>query len=91
MGFKKRVGLRQLQFYGEAKSVDPATFGDRLEEINEALLNFAEEDRYNFDETGLFYCMPPSVDLATEQSSGHKSSKVRISYGFCVNATGTDK
>lgn len=91
MGFKKRVGLRRLQFYGEANSVDPATFGDRLEEINEALLNFAEEDRYNFDETGLFYCMPPSVGLATEQSSGHKSSKVRISYGFCVNATGTDK
>lgn len=91
MGFKKRAGLRHIKFYGEAKLVDPNLYVTRLAEINETIDNFSDDDHYNFDESGLFYCMPPSVGLAMEQSTGTKSNKVRISYGFCVNPSGTDK
>ncbi|RPA99587.1 DDE-domain-containing protein [Choiromyces venosus 120613-1] len=35
--------------------------------------------------------MPPSVGLATTQTHGLKGEKTRLTYGFCVNATGTDK
>ena len=35
--------------------------------------------------------MPPSVGLATMQTNGQKGEKTRLTYGFCVNGTGTDK
>ncbi|CUS10028.1 unnamed protein product [Tuber aestivum] len=79
------------RFYGEASSVNLSNYTERIDQINEACDDYADEDRYNFDETGLFYRMPPSVGLALRQTSGRKGEKTRLTYGFCVNGTGTDK
>ena len=89
--FKMRTGLRRFRFYGEANSVNLTDYAERIDQINEACDDYADDDRYNFDETGLFYRMPPSVGLATVQTNGQKGEKTRLTYGFCVNGTGTDK
>jgi len=62
-----------------------------MDQIYEACDNYADDDRANFNETGLFDRMPPSVGLATEQKNGRKWEQTGLTHGFCVNETGTDK
>ena len=89
--FKQHTGLRQRRFYGESNSVQLAEHVDRIDEINATCDDYSEDDRYNFDEIGLFYRMPPSIGLATQEAHGSKGDKTRLTFGFCVNASGTDK
>ena len=89
--FKQRTGLRQRGFYSESNSVKLTEHIDRIDEINAPCDDYSEDDCYNFDETGLFYRMPPSIGLATQEVHGSKGDKTSLTYGFCVNASGTDK
>jgi len=52
---------------------------------------FAEEDIYNMDETGLFWKMMPARGLSSQSLPGLKKDKTRITLVFCVNATGSDR
>lgn len=53
---------------------------------------FAPQDRYNCDETGLFYKQRPNGSLTTAMSThGQRLDKTRISIHFCCNATGSHK
>ena len=47
-------------------------------------------DRYNFDKIGVIYLMPSSVGLGTVQKNGCKGVNTSLTYGFCMNRTGTD-
>ncbi|EJC98273.1 uncharacterized protein FOMMEDRAFT_97083, partial [Fomitiporia mediterranea MF3/22] len=47
-------------------------------------------DIYNFDKTGLYYCMLPDCSLATKQLSGGKGDKTHISLSFITNTNGSD-
>ena len=89
--FKMPTGLRRIRSSGEANSANLTDYAERIDQINEACDDYVDDDQYNFDETGLFYRMPPSVGLATVQINGQKGEKTRLTYGFCVNGTGTDK
>ncbi|RPA99588.1 hypothetical protein L873DRAFT_1806459 [Choiromyces venosus 120613-1] len=53
--FKTRTGLRKFRFYREASSVNLTDFAERIDQINEACDDYSDQDRYNFDETGLLY------------------------------------
>ena len=55
-----------------------------------ATYGVADKAIYNFDETGLYYRMPPDRGLATTQLSGVKGDKTRITLGFIANADGSD-
>lgn len=64
---------------------------DRVGEINVTWDDYSEDDRYNFDQSGLFDPMPPSIGLATQGAHCSKADKTRLTYGFWVNASSADK
>jgi len=78
-------------FYAKSNSVKRKEHIDRIDEINRTCDDYADDDRYNFDETGLFYRMPSSIGLEIQEAHGSKGDKTRVKYGFCMNAAGTDK
>ena len=43
------------------------------------------------DETGLFWKLQPDCSLVTEQTSGGKKSKDRITVALCTNRDGSEK
>jgi len=52
---------------------------------------YAEEDIFNMDETGLFWRQAPSSGLATKARPGKKKDKNRISVVCCCNFTGSQR
>lgn len=52
---------------------------------------YNEDDIYNMDESGLFWCMPPSQSLSSLSRPGIKKDKAQISIICCVNASGIDR
>ena len=89
--FKERYSLREYRFHGEAGSVDPATVAEERERLWRLTDDYDRADIYNMDETGLNYCMCPDRGLATQQLSGLKKDKVRLTFAFTVNADGSDR
>ena len=63
----------------------------RLPEIRKTLDEYALNDIYNMDETGLFYRMQANISLATRQLEGRKQNKEQITIAICCNADGSDK
>ncbi|EJT99878.1 CENP-B protein, partial [Dacryopinax primogenitus] len=52
---------------------------------------YALQDIFNGDETGLFYQMPPNHTLATMACSGRKGDKTHMSYMLTTNADGSER
>ena len=52
---------------------------------------YNEDDIYNMDESGLFWCMPPSQSLSSLNRPGIKHDKSQVSIICCVNASGTHR
>ncbi|KAI0995678.1 hypothetical protein K3495_g12501 [Podosphaera aphanis] len=59
--------------------------------IQARVAQYAPNDQYNCDETGLFWKLIPDRSLATMQLAGVKKEKARITIHHCCNATGTHK
>lgn len=87
----KRYHIKEYRRHGEAASVNLVAVEKERVRIREILAKFALRDRLNFDETSLFAFAPPDRGLASEQMSGKKSSKFRITLGFACNADGSEK
>lgn len=90
-GFKKRHGIKQRIRHGEAASLDEAAIAEQLLGVQLAARAFNPRDIYNCDETGLFWKATPDRGLSTQQYSGTKKQKHRITAHFCCNADGSDK
>jgi hypothetical protein len=86
-----RYKIKEYRRHGEAGSVDLAAVEAERKRMREVLAPFAKKDRWNFDESGLFAFAPPDQGLATQQMSGKKKSKFRITIGFACNADGSEK
>ena len=84
--FKRRFNLTTLKACGEASKVDPQNCKEWLIENRAKLLNFAPNDIYNCDETGLFYRLLPNRTLAVKGSKCHggSASKERVSILLCT-------
>ena len=89
--FKNRRGISCRTLHGEASSVDPIVVSSGREDLKRLLSQYSPKDVYNIDETGLFFCMPPSRSLTTGPQHGTKQYKDRITIAFCTNADGSDK
>ncbi|KIJ26212.1 hypothetical protein M422DRAFT_192527 [Sphaerobolus stellatus SS14] len=89
--FCKAYKIREFRRHGEAGSVDIDAVKDEQIRLAALIKKFAPEDRFNFDETGLFAFAPPDRGLATKQMSGKKAEKFRITLGVGCNAMGTEK
>jgi DDE superfamily endonuclease len=58
---------------------------------DEELVNFAPENIFNMDETGLNWRQLPSRTLSTKRKAGSKLNKERVTLALGCNATGTEK
>ncbi|THH04743.1 hypothetical protein EW145_g5297 [Phellinidium pouzarii] len=88
--FKLSHGIREYQIHGEAASVSAEAVAATCDRLKGLLSSFKPCDIYKFDETGLYYHMPPDKTLATKEISGGKGDKTRFTLGFIANADGTD-
>lgn len=89
--FKKRHNLRQYTMHGEASSAPLEDLDAMREKLRQTLKNFAPENIFNCDETGLFWKMKPSRTISNGPISGTKQSKDRITVLVTCNATGSEK
>ena len=62
-----------------------------MEAIRNACANTPAGNKYNMDQTGLFWRMFPTSGLATSSRPGLKKDKARISLALTTNETGTDR
>ncbi len=74
-----------------ARKAVPAQAEDQMVPIRTLAGEYAEQDVYNMDETGLFWRLSPSSGLASQSLPGRKKSERRISAVLCANARGDDK
>jgi hypothetical protein len=90
--FKERHGIRAIRLHGEAASVDDSiTVEQRMNEIRAVTDRYDLRDIYNMDETGLYWKLMPDKTLATEQLSGLKKDKSRVTIAVTANGDGTDR
>ncbi|EIM83427.1 DDE-domain-containing protein [Stereum hirsutum FP-91666 SS1] len=89
--FCKAWNLKEHRRHGEAGSVDLEAVEREHARISVLLKEYDGKDILNFDETAFFPFAPPGRGLSTEQMSGKKKDKFRITLGFLCNATGTEK
>ena len=75
---KKRIGLRRINYSGEAYSAPLESLHIERARLQGFLSQYDRNDIYtcNADETGLFYRMEPNQTLATSCISGRKKVSV---------------
>lgn len=95
--FCKRHGISQVSIRGETRSanqISATSYPSELKELIEAG-NYAPEQIYNADETGVYYKMLPDKTLAVksqeQNGKGFKAIKERVTLLFAVNKTGSHK
>lgn len=88
--FKTHHGFKSYRFHGEAGSVKKEVVNVARARICKTLEEYAPCDRFNMDETGLFFRKIPDCGLATEQMAGLKVDKTRITLAFTVNSDGSE-
>lgn len=92
--WKKRHNIASLRVVGECLNVamnDVESWrNDVFKKIQQ---DYAENDIYNMDETGLFYKLitDKTLHYKGEKCSGGKLAKDRITVALCTNMTGSDK
>lgn len=89
--FKARHGIKLRTLHGESGSVDASNLHVYIKELNEIVSGYDPRNVFNYDESALFYRLPPSKTLATKLIHGKKKSKDRISIAFCCNMSGSEK
>lgn len=92
--FKSRHGLSFRKLCGESGTANTTLANEWKERDLKALLTeYAPEDVFNADETGLFFKMLPEKTLTFkgEKCSGGKKAKQRISILLAANMNGTQK
>ena len=88
--WKRRRNIMQQELHGEAG--DACQIGIDLcrRHLPGILGEFALENIYNLDETGLFYRRLPTRTLMRGMKKGKKLSKLRCTINFIVNASGNE-
>lgn len=89
--FKLRHGIKQHVMHGESSSVDRGELSVNQAELMELIGQYLPDDVFNFDESALFYRLPPNKTLATLRRNGTKGDKARVTVAFCCNLTGSEK
>ncbi len=89
--FKKRHGIKSFVLHGEGDSVDTGSLHTEQVKLQDVLSEYEPDDIFNFDESALFFRLPPNRTLASIKRKGKKVSKDRITVGLCCNLTGSEK
>jgi hypothetical protein len=83
--------LKEYKRHGEGASADLDAAEEERKQVSDILAPYAERDRWNVDESGLFGFAPPDRGLASKQMKGKKSNKFQITVTFACNADGSEK
>ncbi|EJU02809.1 C-terminal dimerization related protein, partial [Dacryopinax primogenitus] len=83
-------GLKGHVMHRDAGGVDTTKVEEARIELRKLMDQYALQDIFNMDETGLYGKMPPNRTLTTQQIHGRKDNKDRLSYAFTVNADGSE-
>lgn len=92
--FKARHNICVGKICGEAADVNKNTVSDWLNNVWPIISkDYAADDIFNADETGLFYKLTPDSTLKFkgEKCVGGKHSKLRYTILVCANMSGTEK
>jgi len=93
--FQKRYEITQKTYHGELGSalpiLDLPETKERMEKIKRLIQEHPIGNRYNMDQTGLYWRRTASSGLASTARSGRKLDKARISIACTNNDTGTDR
>lgn len=75
---------------GESANVDQNVVDEFRSKLEKIVEDYASENIFNADETGLFFCTLPDKTLATkgEACKGGKSAKERITVMLACSSTG---
>lgn len=91
-GFKKRHQIHAYTLHGEAASAPPdEVIQEHRRLLQDVVARFDPEDRYNADESALFWRALPTRTQATGRRAGTKINKERITVMLASNSTGSHK
>ena len=77
--------------HGEATSAPLEDLDTMRENLRQTLKNYAPEDIFNCDKTGLFWKMKPNRTISNGPVSGKKQSKDRVTVLVTCNSTRSKK
>lgn len=92
--FKDRHGITFRAICGESAAADTGAATQwKINVLPQLLQRYSDDDVYNADESALFYECLPNQTLAfkSDDCSGGKRSKQRVTLLFCCNMSGSDK
>jgi len=90
-GFKARYSIKSYKKHGEDADVDVEKSAEAIHNIRLRTAFYALCNIYNMDESGLYWKMMLDRSLSTEQLSGTKREKSRISLAITGNGDGTER
>ena len=88
--WKARHNIKRMAISGESGEVSSKTADSWKERLPEIIQGYKPEDVWNMDESGCFWKALPGKGFAQKGKACHggKSSKVRLTVAFFVNASG---
>jgi hypothetical protein len=86
--FKRRWGLKQYVFHGEAASAPIENINGQRQILRTILARYPPANRLNVDESALNFRLSPASGLATHALPGLKVDKTRVTVVLCTSATG---
>lgn len=91
--FQQRFRISSQKVCGEANKVDEETANEWISEFEENSKNYHPRDKYNLDETGLFFNLLPDRTLSVkgEKCHGGTRSKQRLTVVLACNSDGSHK
>jgi len=87
---KDRHNLKTKAIFGELHSSDYISAGAFVDKLHDIIGDYADENIFNLDETGLFWRLLPerTVISAHQKPKGVKKAKERVTILFCVSRNG---
>ncbi|KIJ52173.1 hypothetical protein M422DRAFT_243772 [Sphaerobolus stellatus SS14] len=86
--FCRAYKIKEQRRHGEAGSVDLAAVEAEQIRVRGILSKYPPKDTFNFDKTSFFAFAPSDRGLATQQMSGKKADKFRITVGVACSMEG---
>lgn len=89
--FKRRHRIKAFKLHGESADVNEDAVHEALPGLVLLTAQYAPQDIFNADETGVFFSMSPRSTIARKRIKGRKKAKDRLTVMPVTNADGSEK
>ncbi|OQS04850.1 hypothetical protein THRCLA_20781 [Thraustotheca clavata] len=86
-----RHGLKSRRMYGEASSVPGNSISSGRHVIRTIIMDYSEQDVFNFDETACYYRWQSHRSITSKQKPGKKQNNLHITVALATNVDGSYK